>query len=598
MPSRSRIGAFVLAAALAAVFALPPAAGQTAPPASGRGQSSGTARPAAPARGAKPPAPQTQGAKPQPAAGRGAAPAPAPAAAAAPEPPPAPAPPPDLRYKTIYTTGNQKTESVTLQKGPRQRFEFADTVLLKQGDLKRTVQVSRAANTYLVVPDAPPPAAPAPGAAPAGGIVTVSSTFEDTGERRTVFGLEARRVRTTIIREPMPGACDSTRQRIETDAWYVDLPIRVQPAPAAAAATPASTCADQIRATQTGDPKVLGFPVSYAMTMTAGDEPPNVVRMEITELELTTLDQSLFEIPADMTEAGDARALSRALSDAGEAKLAADLTLAPPAPKVPGTLRIGVPEPINKTSEPVDTRLLRARLVAELAAATIDAEPLPAGSQEELLARGRERGHGYVLLAEVTDLKVSKPGRLGGLLKAASSVAGGGATRDSTSANLSIKLLQPDGRTKHSSNAKGEDGGFDMKAGLGLARFAGAMYMNVMTGRLMMNALTSSTAGDLQGLGMLGNPAMFGTQSQAFGFGSGAISPGMPGLVPPIDAGSGAPAMNMGLDPTAGAASFLMFQAMSFESANDADSGRPSFDAALDEALKNAAKSVVDNLKR
>jgi hypothetical protein len=85
------------------------------------------------------PAPQTR--KPQP-------PAPKPAAKPAePAKPPAPPPPQDVRFKTNYTTGDQKTESVTFVKGERERFEFQDMVLLRQHDQKRVIQISRAANT-------------------------------------------------------------------------------------------------------------------------------------------------------------------------------------------------------------------------------------------------------------------------------------------------------------------------------------------------------------------------------------------------------------------------------------------------------------------
>lgn len=108
------------------------------------------------------------------------------------------------------------------------------------------------------------------------------------------------------------------------------------------------------------------------------------------------------------------------------------------------------------------------------------------------------------------------------------------------------------------------------------------MYLNVMSGRMMMNALNGSMAGNLQGLGMLGNPALFNMQAQGLGSMMG-----------------GAPGMQMGMDPTAGAASFLMNQAM----AGQATAGVPgqpgvSFDAALAEALKNGARAVAENLKK
>jgi hypothetical protein len=60
--------------------------------------------------------------------------------------------------------------------------------------------------------------------------------------------------------------------------------------------------------------------------------------------------------------------------------------------------------------------------------------------------------------------------------------------------------------------------------------------------------------------------------------------------------------MRMGIDPTAGAASFLMQQAMLSSATLSGGAlpgqGGPSFDAALTEAMQQAAKSVSENLKK
>ena len=111
---------------------------------------------AAAAQTQKPPAPSTA----KPSTAKPSTTKPATAKPPAPEPakPPAPPPPQDVRFKSIYTTGDMKTESVTYIKGARERFEFQDMVLLKQHDQKRTIQISKAANTYLVAPDGVPAA--------------------------------------------------------------------------------------------------------------------------------------------------------------------------------------------------------------------------------------------------------------------------------------------------------------------------------------------------------------------------------------------------------------------------------------------------------
>ena len=533
------------------------------------------------------PAPRRPGpAKPAPATKAPEAPK-----AAEPAPPPKPAPQ-DLRMKTSYTTGAQRTETTTFFKGPRQRFEFGDMVVIRQTDLNRTLQVSQSAKTYMVVADGASPVAgvPAPptsSAAPAKkpGVVNMTTTITDTSERKTAFNLQARHVKTTIDRQPQPGACDSSKQHIETDGWYVDLPLTQPPsADAMAPKAPAEACVDEVNATLFGDAKALGFPISYSTTIVGDDGKSNVVSMEVSELDITTLDAALFDVPAGMAEAGNIAALSKALSDATEKKLADDLAATPSggAQKRPGVPLIGVTDVVNKTTQQVDTRALRQRLVTELTATkTIDAAPL--AGDGDLVQLAASRGYDYVLSAEITDLKVSKSGGgLGGVLKTASKVVGPGSGQDPTEAAITYKLVQPDGKARVSSNAKGKEGGFDMKSGLNLAKFGASMYFNMMSGRMMMNALNMSTAGNLGGMGLLGNPAMMSMQARGLGSGmGGSVGPG---------------ARMMGLDPTAGAASFLMQQAMS----SGPGVGQPgtSFDGALGDAVEHAAKTVVETLKK
>jgi hypothetical protein len=480
--------------------------------------------------------------------------------------------------KTVYSTGTQKTESVSYRKGQRERFEFGDVVLLKQHDLQRTVHIVRSANTYMLVPDGasspqPAPATDLPAAPAKPGVVTVATNVVDTGERKTLFNLPARHAKMTVDKQPEPGACDPSKQHIETDGWYVDLPATV-PTPqdaGPAQKAPAGACIDDVKATMTGDPKVLGFPISYTTTMTGEDGMPNVVTMETTELELSNLDAALFDIPPGMSEAGNIMALSKAVSDASETKLAQDLSAPTPSvTKTPGVVLVGVPEVVNKTTQQIDTRALRGRLVSALAEMKLGAVPLP-GAETDITKVAAAQGYDYVLLAEVTELKTSKAGGLGGMLKAATKIAGG-ADQEPTEAAVTIKLLQPDGKSRLSTTVRGKNsGGFDMKTGLGVAKFAGTMYMNMMSGKMMMNALNQQMAGNLGGVGMLGNPSM--------------ANMGMAGL-------------GGGTDPTASAARFLMQQAMASNAPAGAPGQGPSFDVALGDAFDTAAKAVSESLKK
>src|SRR5205085_7442337 len=111
-------------------------------------------------------------------------------------------------------------------------------------------------------------------------------------------------VKTMIDKQPM-AACDSSKQRIETDGWYIDAP-KAAGKPGAVADQPAessSGCADQIQAASNGDPKALGFPIAYTTTVTGEDGKPIVASMVVTEFEATTLDPALFEIPPGLNAA-------------------------------------------------------------------------------------------------------------------------------------------------------------------------------------------------------------------------------------------------------------------------------------------------------
>ena len=552
----------------------------------------------APARQTRPQQPRTAPQKP----------APAKSAVKPAEPVTAPAPPPpqDVRLRTVYTNEGMKTETVTFIKGQRERFEFQDMVLLKQHDQKRTIQISLAANTYLVIPEGATagPMMPAGAGAPPKppGIITVATTIVDTGERKTIFGQQARRVKTTIDKQPMAGACDETKQKLETDGWYIDPPKSLvsQPAPNDATAPPGQ-CADQIQATANGDPKALGFPIAYTTTIAGDEGKPVASSMEVSEYELTTLDAALFEIPPGLTAANNMLEWSKALSDANEVKLAAADAepAASPRPRTPGVIRIGVPEVANKTPQPVNTRSLRQRLVDDLVEAKFEALPMASASPADLQKRAADLGYDYVLLAEVTELKVSKPGKFGGLMSAASGVAGmaggqgaiagaaagaagaaAGPPKEKTESAVAVKLIQPDGKQRLSTTTKGKDGsGFSLKQGLGLAKFAGGMYLSMFAGPQMFARLNGLGAANLGGMGMLGNPML--NQMQSAGLGG---------------IGKGA-----GIDQTAGAASYVMQQAMAMNNASGlvgAPGQGPSFDESLGEAVNNAAKAVQKALQK
>ena len=298
--------------------------------------------------------------------------------------------------------------------------------------------------------------------------------------------------------------------------------------------------------------------------------------MEVTEFQVTSLDRALFEIPQGMTAAINPGELSKAVSNANEAKLASGAPIPGVLEKKPGALRVGVPEVANKTTQQVDTRALRTRLITELEEQKIEAIPMAAASPEELQTRAADLGVDYLLMAEITELKASKPGGLTRMMKMTS---GEDAAKDITEAKLSVQLVPPGGKPRLSIKTSGKDGGMGLKTGLGVAKFAGSMYLSMYMGGMYgspMGAMNSMRMMNMGGMGMLGNPALMGMQG---GMGMGAMR------------------MGIGADPTAGAASYIMQQAI-MGAASAGSQGGPSFDAALDGAVQDAGKDVVASLKK
>jgi hypothetical protein len=487
---------------------------------------------------------------------------------AAPAAAPMPAPPSDVRYKTKYTAGDQVSESTSFFTDNRERYELGEIILIKQRDQKRSLQISRSANTYVVIPDGATPAVAPPAAPRPPGVVTVTTSIVDLGERKEMFGHTARRVRTLIERLPEPGACDQTKLRSDTDAWYIDMPKALAAAPDPAKA-PASTsgCLDEIKTSETGDPKLLGFPIGYRTTLTdLGDKDakPSEAAMEIVEFEVLKLDTALFDIPPGLAVAADAGAFTKAVSDANETKLASGSADSSVPAKKPGTMRVGVPEVANKTTQTIDTRALRTRIISELEQQKIEAIPMAAAPQAALDARARELGIDYLVVAEVTELKTSKPGGFTKVMKATAKED----ARDITEAKLTMQLVPPGGKPRLSKNSSGKDGGVGLKTGLKVAKFAGSVYLKFYMGGMLMGQMSAFSNLQMMNLGGAGNL----------------------GSMMPMGGGT--------VDRTAGAANFVMQNVMAGAVASAASQGGPSFDAALENAIEDAGKDVVESINK
>ena len=487
--------------------------------------------------------------------------------------------------KTASTQGAQVSQNTTYLQGARQRVEFPGVVTLDQCDLKRSVMLNTSAKRYRVQPypeaastqaPTPPPAdaqaaqlaqmaqmTGGPKAPPArGGVVTFTTTLTDTLERQTMLGLEARRIKTLVIKQSSGNACDKSPLKVEVDAWYVDLPPQSGCARAAAAPTPPpssdpNACTDKIETRVAGDVK-LGFPIKTVTTTTTGEGDKveiSTASQEVTELEITRLDKGLFEVPADFVEANSSAEIVPALATGGslaEALFGSTVDgSSVAAPKKPGMIRIGVLEPINKSGRNLPPSSLRQDLVAKFNKAPYEAIPVAGSSPAAIDQEAARLQCDYLMLTEIVEAKTSKPGKLGGVMK----MTGGGPPKDAQDVKLDYKLYAV-GATqapKVSGNAKASNGGFGVGSALHIAAFAGQMYMGMMMGMGgmgmgmgmgMMNPMAAMSG--MGGLGSMGgaffDPRATAMSSMFSGLSSGMMSgaggmPGMPGMADPSEAG-------------------------------------------------------------
>lgn len=410
----------------------------------------------------------------------------------------------DLKVKYKVTMSGQTSESTTMIKGPRERSEEhngygSDTVNITQCDLKRTIQISDSAKKYLITPMAGDDSAPTGGSGgtdtPAGesrrgGVVTYVSSAVDTGERKEMFGFNARHVKSSMTMESSPDACSQMNQRIETDGWYVDLNVGLDCRSSRPPVAPNRTqggCQDQVRSRRTGTGKV-GYPLIETMTMYG----PNgqitfTTTKEVVDLSREPLDAALFEVPSGYTEARSNQelygmpsmdAIMAGRTDGATPSVNMESSASPGATEArkPGTIRVGVAQINNKAGRPISEDTLRGRLVGQIEGTGIEAIPLNASSPAEAEAEAKAKQCDFVLYTDLVSLKSSAGKKLGGMFGRVTGMEG----IDKTEARVDFRLFavgESSPRLQSSATAKEE--GDEASAGTAIDTEAGKVSTEV-----------------------------------------------------------------------------------------------------------------------
>jgi len=212
--------------------------------------------------------------------------------------------------KSVSVGGYVVSTSETAIKGARERAVTqapnGSTITLRQCDLRRTLTINEQSQTYYVADDpqdenAAKAAALATGAANPeahGGKVTITTTLTDTGERRTIYGYQARHLKAKVVQEPSPDACTQVRQSFEIDGWFAD--IGKEQSACATIAPPVQQgngCHDKLISRFVGSGK-LGYPMQEDITMPTPDGGTASVSVRVSEVSKPQLPAEMFDIPA------------------------------------------------------------------------------------------------------------------------------------------------------------------------------------------------------------------------------------------------------------------------------------------------------------
>jgi len=354
----------------------------------------------------------------------------------------------DLKITTRTTVQGHTTDSTVYIKGARERREISyggrnASVTITQCDQKRIVTVmgdqcmvmsmgggETACPTMASMRDIARSMAGGEPAPPRrGGVITISRTSTDTGERQDMFGYKARHIKSSMTMESSPDACNQSRMKMETDGWYADLSAGFscgsEDYRAMACGGPGATpgCMDRVVVKGSGNAAALGFPMKQTMTMTS-EHGTFTMTTEVVALSNTALEAPLFDMPPgcrvmDLSAmAGGARPAVHETSAAPSpvatpTAAPAPVASAPVPPKAAGTIRVGVVKIKDMTGQGLPIDNLRLNLMSELERNKLEVVPLDAEvPHADVEAEARTKQCDYIVYTAPTAVKDANTGGL------------------------------------------------------------------------------------------------------------------------------------------------------------------------------------------
>jgi hypothetical protein len=364
----------------------------------------------------------------------------------------------DTKIKQRQTSGGQTYENTSYIKGKRQRSETnnGQMIVIQQCDLRRNIQIMPAAKAYMIQPyDQPATTSTTPNnntssqptAVTKGGLVTSTVTTKDTGERKQMFGYNARHIITTMEMKSSPDACSKVDTKMQIDAWYIDAAFALDCDSSRAYTnyTPKASggCRDRYE-TKTIGMAPKGFPVWQKTTMFGQDGTESFSTInEVLEFSQATLDPSLFDVPEGYRQVDDFASMYASAygtaganpssntepattpSTANTAVSATSSATTAVTPKRAGVIRLGVVAvKTGNVAEGMNASELalavRSTLLQQLKGTNVEAVPIDA-TGAAIQAEAQQKECDYVVFASVSHKKGG--GGFGSVLGSVSSVA-------------------------------------------------------------------------------------------------------------------------------------------------------------------------------
>src|ERR1019366_8357666 len=265
-----------------------------------------------------------------------------------------------------------------------------------------------------------------------GGVVTITRTSTDTGERQDMFGYKARHIKSSMMMESSPDACNQSHMKMEMDGWYADLSAGFSCSDesyrslACGGGGGKRGCSDRIVMKGGGGGGAMGYPLKQTMTMTS-DQGTFTTTTEVVELTNANLEAPLFDMPPgcqvmDMSAMmGGAAATTHSETvpepAAAPTAPAATAPVPPPAPvaapKTAGVVRIGVVKIKDMSGQSLPTDTLRLNLISEIARHQHEAVPLDAeGPHSNVESEARSKQCDHILYTVPTQVKEPNSGGL------------------------------------------------------------------------------------------------------------------------------------------------------------------------------------------